>query len=59
MIDYQVAMGSTYPILREEVNKLLIVGYELAGNLVVVPFEDEQGDYCMFYQPMVKQVAKA
>lgn len=54
-MDYQVAIGSTYPMLREEVNKLLNDGYGLAGNLVVVPYKDEQGDYCMFYQPMMKR----
>lgn len=54
MIDYQVAIGSTYPALREEVNKLLNNGYQLTGTLAVVSHRDSQGDYSMFYQPMIR-----
>jgi hypothetical protein len=50
---YEIAVGSTIPILEENVNVLLNKGYQLAGNLVVIPNEDEQGQYCMFYQPMI------
>lgn len=56
MIDYAISTGSTLPQLCEEVNELLKVGYELAGSLVVVPHEDEEGEYSMFYQPMMKRV---
>lgn len=54
--NYAVAVGSTLPTLCEEVNELLKIGYGLAGDLVVVPHVDEQGDYSMFYQPMIKHV---
>jgi hypothetical protein len=50
--EYYIALG-TWTHVCEEVSALLNNGYELAGNLVILSHEDEQGKYVAYYQPMI------
>jgi hypothetical protein len=56
MRGYHIALGN-WTHVQEEVNDFLNRGYELAGNLIVMFDEGEDGKYAVYYQPMVGQVA--
>lgn len=50
--EYRIVLGN-WTVVCEEVSLLLNNGYALAGNLVILKHEDEDGDYVMYYQPMI------